>query len=175
MAASCSGTPTISSCRRDPYASSIHALSSGRPTTSGSSPATKILRSTCGIRKKDIGTHMSGYEGGKVKFLSFDHTSRWLATSGSRDMHLGLHRRRTRGREPTMLPHEAPSARSRSTWSRPYPRHRRAGRHRATLESERPATIARDREDAQRRDQIPPGRPAIAISRSVLKRAPFTC
>ena len=51
---------------------------------------------------------MSGYEG-KVKFLSFDHTSRWLATSGGRDACVwDCAGAGPEGREPTMLPHEAP-------------------------------------------------------------------
>jgi WD40 repeat protein len=52
--------------------------------------------------------HMSGYET-KVKFLSFDHTSRWLATSGGRDACIwDCTGDGPEGREPAMLPHDAP-------------------------------------------------------------------
>ena len=60
------------------------------------------------IPEKDTEFHMSGYES-KVKFLSFDHTSRWLATGGGRDACVwdcaGVG---PEGREPAMLPHDAP-------------------------------------------------------------------
>jgi WD40 repeat protein len=60
------------------------------------------------IPEQNIELHMSGYEG-KVKFLSFDRTSRWLATSGGRDACIwdcsGVG---PEGREPAMLPHEKP-------------------------------------------------------------------
>jgi WD40 repeat protein len=60
------------------------------------------------IPETDTELHMSGYEG-KVKFLSFDHTSRWLATSGGRDACVwDCAGAGPEGREPAMLPHEAP-------------------------------------------------------------------
>jgi WD40 repeat protein len=60
------------------------------------------------IPEQDIELHMSGYET-KVKFLSFDHTSRWLATSGGRDACIwDCAGAGPEGREPAMLPHEVP-------------------------------------------------------------------
>ena len=60
------------------------------------------------IPETDTELHMSGYEG-KVKHLSFDHTSRWLATSGGRDGCVwDCSGDGPEGREPAMLPHEAP-------------------------------------------------------------------
>lgn len=60
------------------------------------------------IPEEDVELHMSGYEG-KVKHLSFDHTSRWLATSGGRDACLwDCSGSGPEGREPSMLPHDAP-------------------------------------------------------------------
>jgi len=60
------------------------------------------------IPEQDIELHMSGYEG-KVKHLTFDHTSRWLATSGGRDACVwDCSGDGPEGREPAMLPHEAP-------------------------------------------------------------------
>lgn len=60
------------------------------------------------IPDQDIELHMSGYDG-KVKFLSFDHTSRWLATTGGRDACIwDCAGAGPEGREPAMLPHEAP-------------------------------------------------------------------
>ncbi|MFZ9682770.1 MAG: WD40 repeat domain-containing protein [Cephaloticoccus sp.] len=51
--------------------------------------------------------HMNGYEG-KVKELSFDHSSRWLATGGSRDCCVwDCSGPGPEGREPAMLPHDA--------------------------------------------------------------------
>ncbi len=56
----------------------------------------------------DVELQMSGYEG-KVRHISFDHGSRWLATSGSQDACIwdcsGVG---PEGREPVMLPHKAP-------------------------------------------------------------------
>jgi WD40 repeat protein len=55
----------------------------------------------------DVELQMSGYEG-KVRHLSFDHTSRWLATSGSQDACLwDCADAGPEGREPVMLAHEA--------------------------------------------------------------------
>src|SRR5262249_50727314 len=60
------------------------------------------------IPEQDVELHMSGYEG-KVKFLSFDHTSRWLATSGGSDACIwDCSGPGPEGREPAMLPHGAP-------------------------------------------------------------------
>ncbi len=51
--------------------------------------------------------HMSGYEG-KVKELSFDRDSHWLATGGGQDACLwDCTGAGPEGREPTMLPHQA--------------------------------------------------------------------
>ena len=56
----------------------------------------------------DVELQMSGYEG-KVRHLSFDHSSRWLATSGSQDACLwDCSGPGPEGREPVMLPHAAP-------------------------------------------------------------------
>ncbi len=60
------------------------------------------------IPEDAIELHMSGYEG-KVKVLSFDHTSRWLATSGGREACIwDCAGEGPEGREPAMLPHETP-------------------------------------------------------------------
>ncbi len=57
--------------------------------------------------EQDQEFHMSGYES-KVKDLSFDHTSRWLATSGGQDACLwDCTGAGPEGREPAMLPHDA--------------------------------------------------------------------
>lgn len=56
---------------------------------------------------EDLELQMSGYEG-KVKELAFDHTSRWLATGGSRDVCVwDCSGAGPEGREPGMLPHDA--------------------------------------------------------------------
>ena len=90
-----------------PYANGIHALvwsPDGKWLVSGNQDPSVHLW----IPEKDIELHMSGYEG-KVKFLSFDHTSRWLATSGGRDCCVwDCTGDGPEGREPAMLPHEAP-------------------------------------------------------------------
>lgn len=60
------------------------------------------------IPATDTELHMSGYEG-KVKYLSFDTRSRWLATSGGRDACVwDCAGEGPEGREPFMFPHEAP-------------------------------------------------------------------
>ncbi|MEO7599240.1 MAG: WD40 repeat domain-containing protein [Opitutus sp.] len=60
------------------------------------------------IPETDTEFNMSGYEG-KVKFLAFDHTSRWLATGGGRDACVwDCSGKGPEGREPAMLPHDAP-------------------------------------------------------------------
>ena len=61
-----------------------------------------------GIPARDEELQMSGYEG-KVRHLSFDHTSRWLATSGGRDACIwDCSGAGPDGREPKMLPHDQP-------------------------------------------------------------------
>jgi WD40 repeat protein len=57
--------------------------------------------------ESDVELQMSGYEG-KVRHLSFDAGSRWLATGGSQDACLwDCSGPGPEGREPVMLPHEA--------------------------------------------------------------------
>ncbi|MSU51304.1 MAG: WD40 repeat domain-containing protein [Opitutus sp.] len=59
------------------------------------------------IPEQDIELHMSGYET-KVKVLSFDRASRWLATGGGRGACLwDCTGAGPEGREPVMLPHAA--------------------------------------------------------------------
>ena len=90
-----------------PYTNGIHALvwsPDGKWLVSGNQDPSVHLW----IPEKDVELHMSGYEG-KVKHLSFDHTSRWLATSGGRDACIwDCSGDGPEGREPVMLPHEAP-------------------------------------------------------------------
>ena len=90
-----------------PYANGIHALvwsPDSKWLVSGNQDPSVHLW----IPEKDIELHMSGYEG-KVKFLSFDQTSRWLATSGGREACIwDCTGDGPEGREPAMLPHEAP-------------------------------------------------------------------
>ena len=90
-----------------PYANGIHALvwsPDNKWLVSGNQDPSVHLW----IPEKDIELHMSGYEG-KVKFLSFDHTSRWLATSGGSEACIwDCTGEGPEGREPAMLPHEAP-------------------------------------------------------------------
>jgi WD40 repeat protein len=58
--------------------------------------------------ESDVELQMSGYEG-KVRHISFDHDSRWLATSGSQDACIwDCSGAGPEGREPVMLPHKAP-------------------------------------------------------------------
>ena len=60
------------------------------------------------IPESDVELQMSGYEG-KVRHLSFDHASRWLATSGSKEACLwDCSGPGPEGREPVMLPHDGP-------------------------------------------------------------------
>jgi len=60
------------------------------------------------IPAQDEELHMSGYES-KVKHLSFDQTSRWLATGGGRDACIwDCSDAGPAGRDPAMLPHDAP-------------------------------------------------------------------
>ena len=90
-----------------PYANGIHALvwsPDGKWLVSGNQDPSVHLW----IPEKDIELHMSGYEG-KVKHLAFDYTSRWLATSGGRDACIwDCTGDGPEGREPAMLPHDAP-------------------------------------------------------------------
>jgi WD40 repeat protein len=89
------------------YANGIHALvwsPDSKWLVSGNQDPSVHLW----IPEKDIELHMSGYEG-KVKFLSFDQSSRWLATSGGREACIwDCTGDGPEGREPAMLPHEAP-------------------------------------------------------------------
>ena len=89
------------------YASGIHALvwsPDRRWLVSGNQDPSVHLW----IPEKDIELNMSGYET-KVKHLSFDHGSRWLATSGGRDACVwDCSGEGPEGREPMMLPHTAP-------------------------------------------------------------------
>ncbi len=89
------------------YNNGIHALvwsPDGKWLVSGNQdPSVHLWRP-----EQDIELHMSGYEG-KVKYLSFDYTSRWLATSGGRDACVwDCAGAGPEGREPAMLPHDAP-------------------------------------------------------------------
>jgi WD40 repeat protein len=90
-----------------PYGNGIHALvwsSDGKWLVSGNQDPSVHLW----IPEQDVELHMSGYET-KVKYLSFDHTSRWLATSGGREACVwDCTGAGPEGREPVMLPHEAP-------------------------------------------------------------------
>ena len=90
-----------------PYANGIHALvwsPDQRWLVSGNQDPSVHLW----IPEKDIELHMSGYET-KVKHLSYDYTSRWLATSGGRDACIwDCSGDGPEGREPAMLPHDAP-------------------------------------------------------------------
>ena len=90
-----------------PYANGIHALvwsPDQRWLVSGNQDPSVHLW----IPEKDIELHMSGYET-KVKHLSYDYTARWLATSGGRDACIwDCSGDGPEGREPAMLPHDAP-------------------------------------------------------------------
>ncbi len=89
------------------YGNGIHALAwspDGKWLVSGNQDPSVHLWLPAG----DQEFHMSGYEG-KVRHLSFDHTSRWLATSGGRDACIwDCSGEGPEGRDPTMLPHDAP-------------------------------------------------------------------
>jgi len=90
-----------------PYANGIHALvwsPDNKWLVSGNQDSSVHLW----IPETDVELNMSGYET-KVKYLSFDQNSRWLATSGGRDACLwDCTGEGPEGREPTMLPHAAP-------------------------------------------------------------------
>lgn len=89
------------------YGNGIHALAwspDGRWLVSGNQDPSVHLW----LPGEDQEFHMSGYEG-KVKHLSFDRTSRWLATSGGRDACIwDCSGEGPEGRDPTMLPHDGP-------------------------------------------------------------------
>jgi WD40 repeat protein len=93
--------------KKFPYANGIHALvwsPDGHWLVSGNQDPSVHLW----IPESDTELHMSGYES-KVKHLSFDHTSRWLATSGGREVCVwDCSGAGPEGREPAMLPHESP-------------------------------------------------------------------
>lgn len=90
-----------------PYANGIHALvwsPDDKWLVSGNQDPSVHLW----IPEQDIELQMSGYES-KVKHLSFDHTSRWLATGGGRDACLwDCSGAGPEGREPAMFPHDGP-------------------------------------------------------------------
>jgi WD40 repeat protein len=90
-----------------PYANGIHALvwsPDGRWLVSGNQDPSVHLW----LPEQDQEFHMSGYEG-KVKHLAFDHTSRWLATSGGQAACIwDCAGAGPEGRAPLMLPHDAP-------------------------------------------------------------------
>lgn len=88
------------------YANGIHALvwsPDNKWLVSGNQDPSVHLW----IPETDVELHMSGYEG-KVKELSFDQTSRWLATGGGKDACLwDCTGDGPEGREPMMFPHDA--------------------------------------------------------------------
>ncbi len=88
-----------------PYANGIHALvwsPDSKWLVSGNQDPSVHLW----LPADNIELHMSGYEG-KVKELSFDHTSRWLASGGGRDACIwDCSGAGPEGREPLMLPHD---------------------------------------------------------------------
>lgn len=90
-----------------PYGNGIHALTwspDNRWLVSGNQDPSVHLW----IPEEDSELHMSGYEG-KVKHLSFDCSSRWLATGGGRDVCVwDCSGAGPEGREPAMFPHDAP-------------------------------------------------------------------
>lgn len=90
-----------------PYANGIHALvwsADNRWLVSGNQDPSVHLW----LPEKKDEFHMSGYES-KVKHLSYDHRGRYLATSGGREACVwDCEGAGPEGREPAMLPHEAP-------------------------------------------------------------------
>nr|WP_083767853.1 hypothetical protein [Opitutus terrae] len=90
-----------------PYGNGIHALvwsPDNKWLVSGNQDPSVHLW----IPEEDVELHMSGYEG-KVKHLSFDCTSHWLATAGGRDACVwDCSGAGPEGREPSMFPHDAP-------------------------------------------------------------------
>jgi WD40 repeat protein len=89
------------------YGNGIHALAwspDGRWLVSGNQDPSVHLW----MPESDVELQMSGYEG-KVRHLSFDRGSHWLATSGSQDACIwDCWGDGPEGREPVMLPHGAP-------------------------------------------------------------------
>jgi WD40 repeat protein len=88
------------------YANGIHALvwspDSKWLVSGNQDPSVHLWKP-----EQDIELHMSGYET-KVKHLSFDRTSRWLATGGGRDACIwDCSGEGPEGRDPAMLPHDA--------------------------------------------------------------------
>jgi WD40 repeat protein len=101
------GTGDAAEPREFAYGNGIQTLAwspDGRWLVSGNQdPSVHLWRP-----ESEIELQMSGYEG-KVRHLAFDWTSRWLATSGSRDASVwDCSGEGPAGREPAMLPHEAP-------------------------------------------------------------------
>ncbi len=90
-----------------PYGNGIHSLvwsPDARWLVSGNQDPSVHLW----MPESDVELQMSGYET-KVRHLSFDSSSRWLATSGSQDACIwDCSGAGPEGREPVMLPHEAP-------------------------------------------------------------------
>jgi WD40 repeat protein len=90
-----------------PYGNGIQTLKwspDGRWLVSGNQDPSVHLW----LPDEDAELQMSGYES-KVKHLSFDHTSRWLATSGGREACVwDCSGTGPEGREPAMLPHDQP-------------------------------------------------------------------
>ncbi len=88
-----------------PYGNGIHALvwsPDNKWLVSGNQDPSVHLW----IPETDAELHMSGYEG-KVKELSFDQTSRWLATGGGKDACIwDCTGDGPEGRDPAMLPHD---------------------------------------------------------------------
>lgn len=89
-----------------PYGNGIQTLCwspDGRWLVSGNQDPSMHLW----LLREDQEFHMSGYEG-KVKHLSFERSSRWLATSGGRDASVwDCSGTGPEGREPQMYPHDA--------------------------------------------------------------------
>jgi WD40 repeat protein len=90
-----------------PYNNGIHALAwspDGKWLVAGNQDPSVHLW----IPEEDAELHMSGYET-KVKHLSFDRSSRWLATSGGNDACIwDCSGAGPEGRTPSMLPHDSP-------------------------------------------------------------------
>jgi len=97
---------TLAAYKEFAYANSIHALTwsgDGKWLVSGNQDPSVHLW----VPETDFEFHMSGYES-KVKDIDFDHTARWLATSGGQDACVwDCQGNGPEGREPAMLPHDA--------------------------------------------------------------------
>ena len=113
LAAACFGrvglvdAADFSTAKEYPYANGIHALAwspDGKWLVSGNQDPSVHLW----IPAQDAEFQMSGYEG-KVKHLSFDVDSHWLATAGGHDACVwDCSGAGPEGREPGMFPHDAP-------------------------------------------------------------------